>query len=252
MTDQRKPDTATTAPSPLRRALPLIVIVAALAAFFASGLHRYISLETLKTYRTTLTDLASDRFWLAFPALVLAYALLVAISFPGAGLMTIFAGFMFGTWLGGTGALIGASIGATAIFLAARTSLGEPLRQKAGPWLERFRRGFAQGELSYLFILRLIPAFPFWLVNIAPAFLGVQTRNYVVSTLLGIAPGTFVYASVGDGAGAVIDRGDDLQLSGLFLDPAIWGPVLALIVLALAPVIYKKMRGNPAPETPTA
>ncbi|MBK5910002.1 hypothetical protein CCR85_00645 [Rhodothalassium salexigens] len=246
--DPRSADAATAIQRPLwRRLLPLALVAAGLAAVFVTGLDAYIRLDTLKTYRADLADVAHNHFWLAFPTLVVLYAALVAVSFPGASLMTIFAGFMFGTGLGGLGALIGATLGATAIFLAARTSLGEPLRQRAGPWLDRFQRGFAEGELSYLFVLRLVPAFPFWLVNIAPAFLGVRTRNYLISTALGIAPGTFVYASVGAGAGAVIDRGEDLKLGGLFADPAIWGPMAALVALALLPVAWKRWRGSPAP-----
>ena len=148
---------------------------------------------------------------------------------------------MFGTLVGGTAVVIGATIGATIIFLVARTALGESLRSKAGPWMNKFEAGFQENEFSYLFILRLVPAFPFWLVNIAPALVGARLRNYVITTALGIIPGTFVYASVGAGAGAILDEGGELQLSGLLLKPEILTPIIGLILLALIPVIIKKI-----------
>lgn len=226
----------------LTRFIPLVVIVAALGAFFGLGLDKYISLETLKTYRGTLVDFANANPVLGPIALAGIYAVLVAISFPGASLLTIFAGFMFGTLIGGTAVLVGATVGAAAIFLAARTALGESLRAKAGPWLKRFEEGFKESAFSYLLLLRLVPAFPFWLVNLAPALLGVGLKPYVAATFLGIIPGTFVYASVGAGAGAIIDAGQTLELSGLLLKPEVLIPIVGLAVLALIPVVVKAVR----------
>ena len=226
--------------SAFQRFLPLLVIATALIAFFATGANQYFSLDALSTYRGDLTAFRDANFPLAFASLIVIYAALVAISFPGAGFLTIFAGFLFGPFIGTLGVIVGATLGATIIFKVASTSFGETLRAKAGPWLEKFEAGFKEGELSYLFILRIIPAFPFFLVNIAPAFLGVKTRNFVLSTFFGIIPGSFVYASIGNGAGAVLDQGEELQLSGVLTDPAILVPIIGLAVLALIPVAYKR------------
>ena len=233
--------------SAIKRFLPLAVIGAALAAFFAFDLHHFVSLDALQAHRGDLTGFAQANPLLAPLGLVAAYAALVAISFPGAGLLTIFAGFMFGTVIGGTAVLFGATLGAAVIFTVAKTALGDSLRQKAGPWMNKFEAGFQENELSYLFILRLVPAFPFWLVNLAPALLGMKLRNFVIATFFGIIPGTFVYASVGAGAGAVLDAGDELKLSGLLLKPEILLPIVGLIVLAVIPVVVKRFRKRPLP-----
>lgn len=225
----------------LSRLLPLLIIAAALGGFFAAGLDQYVSLEALKTYRGDLTAIRDDNFLLSFVALIIIYAALVAISFPGAGFLTIFAGFLFGPTLGSLAVVIGATIGATTIFRIASTSLGEPMRAKAGPWLKKFEDGFKDGELSYLFVLRLVPLFPFWLVNIAPAFLGASMRNYVLSTFFGIIPGTVVFSLIGAGAGTLLDKGEELDLAGVLTEPTILGPIIGLAILALIPVIHKKL-----------
>lgn len=237
------------APKPLwQRLLPLGVIALALIVFFQTGLNEYVSLDALKEYRGDLTAFRDQYYALSIIILIAAYATLVSISFPGAGLLTIFSGFLFGTLAGGLAVLIGATTGATIIFLIVKTSLGEALRAKAGPWMQKFQQGFKEGELSYLFILRLVPAFPFFIVNIVPSMLGVSLRNYIISTFFGIIPATLVYASIGAGAGAVLDAGQELQLSGLLLKPAVLGPIAGLILLSLLPIIIKRIRGSQREE----
>lgn len=231
-------------PSAARRFAPLLVILAALAAFFALGLDDYFSQSALQENHATLKAFAAQWGLLAVGLFILIYAAAVSISFPGASFLTIFAGFMFGTFVGGTAVVIGATLGATVIFLIARTALGQSLREKAGPSLQKFEAGFKQGELSYMLILRLVPLFPFWLVNLAPAFLGVSTRNYVIATFIGIMPATYVFASAGDVGAKAIERGEDLTLTGLLSDPKVIFLMGGLIVLALIPVIYKKVTGN--------
>lgn len=221
------------APSPIKRFAPLAVIAVALIAFFVFDLDRYFTLDALREYRGDLRAFATANPLLAPIGMAALYAALVAISFPGAGFLTIFCGFMFGTVLGGTTVVFGATIGATLIFLAARTALGDSLKKKAGPWMEKFEKGFREGEFSYLLIMRLVPAFPFFIVNLVPAFLGAKLRNYVITTAFGIMPATFVYASVGAGAGAVLDAGEELQLAGLLTKPEIIGPLAGLVVVAL-------------------
>ncbi|MGB3455312.1 MAG: TVP38/TMEM64 family protein [Litorimonas sp.] len=242
------PETPANAPSkPLwKRLLPLGVIAAALGVFFAVGGPDYVSIDSLRENRETLSALVADNFWLVWIGFIALYATLVGISFPGAGFLSIFGGFLFGTVTGATGIVIGATIGATAIFLAARYAFGDALAAKAGPYMKKFEAGLKENELSYLFILRLIPAFPFFIVNIVPALFDVKIRNYVISTALGIIPGSLVYASVGAGVGAIFDAGGDVQLGGLMLQPTVIGPILGLIALSLLPILYKKFKGSPA------
>lgn len=234
----------------LSRFLPLAVIAGALAAFFGLGLDQYFTLETLKTYRTQLVEFAAAYPLLGPVGMALLYAALVAISFPGASLLTIFSGFMFGTLIGGAAVLVGATLGAALVFLAAKTALGDTLRSRAGPWLEKFEKGFQENEFNYMLILRLVPVFPFWVVNLAPALLGMKLRNYVAATFIGIIPGVFVYASVGAGAGAIIDEGGEVQLSGLLFKPEVYGPILGLMALALIPIVLKFFRRNKSSVTP--
>jgi len=224
-----------------RRLLPLAVLLLVIGLALAFDLHRYLAFETLQQHHDTLRRVVED--WPVLTALgfVVVYAAATAVSLPGAAFLTITGGFLFGVWLGGLLAVSGATVGAIAIFLIAKTSLGDGLRQSAGPWLRRMQAGFNENALSYLLVLRLIPAFPFWIVNIVPAFLGVKLRDYAIATFFGIMPGGFVYASVGNGLGAVIEAGDEPDL-GIILEPVILAPILGLALLALLPVAYRKLK----------
>ena len=152
--------------------------------------------------------------------------------------------FLFGLLLGKLLVVIGATLGATIIFLVARSALGDTLREKAGPRVRKMEEGFREDALNYLLVLRLIPIFPFWLVNIVPAVLGVALSTYVLGTAIGIIPGSFVYASVGNGLGAVFDAGQSPDL-GIIFSPEIILPIVGLAILAILPVLYKKLRGRP-------
>ena len=141
--------------------------------------------------------------------------------------------------------MVGATIGATALFLAARYAFADLLRAKAGPAIRKMEDGFREDAFNYLLVLRLVPIFPFWLVNLVPAFLGVSLKVYVIATFIGIIPGGFVYALVGNGLGAIFDRGEVPDLLIIF-QPQILAPILGLAVLAVIPVIYKKMKQRKA------
>lgn len=223
------------------RFLPVVVILASVSLAYLSGLHAYLSFDALAENRARLLAWTTTNAGLALAAYVLAYIAIVALSLPGGAVATLTGGFLFGTWLGGLAAVVGATVGATLLFLAARTALGETLRAKAGPGLRKLEEGFKRDALSYLLVLRLIPAFPFFLVNLAPAFLGVSLRVYAIGTFLGILPATFVFASVGAGLGAVFDRGETPDLS-IVLSPPVLLPLLALAALAMLPVLWRKFR----------
>jgi uncharacterized membrane protein YdjX (TVP38/TMEM64 family) len=229
-----------------RRWLPLLVLAAAIAGFFALGLGRYLTWDAFREHRQWLLDWIARAGALAPLAFILVYTAVAALSVPGGALLTLAGGFLFGTWLGGLYSLIGATIGGSLVFLIARTSVGGLLRQRAGPALRGLEAGFNEDGASYLLFLRLVPLFPFWLVNLVPAFFGISLRTFVLCSFFGMAPGTFVYSSVGSGAGALIEAGQAPDLHIIF-QPRVLLPLVALSVLALVPVIYKKLRRGRAP-----
>jgi len=233
-----------------KRLLPVGLIALALIVFFALGGPDYVSLDALREHKDALAAYVSENLLFSLLLFVAVYAVLVGISFPGAWVLSLLGGFLFGTWLGGGAIVIGATIGATAIFLAARYAIGDFLKSKtSGNMIAKFEQGLKDNELSYLFILRLIPAFPFFIVNIAPAFFEVKIRNYVLTTFFGIMPGSFVYASVGQGLNTILAEGGEESLSGIMLQPKVLIPILLLIALSVMPILYKKIKGSPAPNS---
>jgi uncharacterized membrane protein YdjX (TVP38/TMEM64 family) len=240
MPDRRDPGSGASPRARWCRRLPLAVILLGLALFFAFGGHRYVNFETLRQHRETLQDWVAAHTALAMLVFFLAYVVVVAFSLPGAALMTMLGGFLFGTWLAGGLVVIAATLGATLVFLAARTAVGDLLRARAGPGLARLEAGFRENAMSYLLVLRLVPLFPFFLVNLAPAFFGVPLPTYVIATLLGIVPGTFVYASVGNGLGTVFAAGGEPNFAIIY-EPAVLLPLLALAAFACIPVVYKRI-----------
>ncbi len=226
------------------RLWPLALITAGFVAFFATGLDRYLGFEALALHRQALMDWTHDNYFLSVIAFIGAYYVAVMFSLPGAVWMTLAGGFVFGTGQATLYVVLGATLGATAIFLAARHALGDMLRAKAGGAIARMENGFRENALSYLLVLRLVPLFPFWLVNLVPAFLGVPLRTYVFGTFVGIIPGTFVYASVGNGLGAVFEAGGTDM--GIIFTPEILTPIIGLAVLSLIPVGYRKIKARRA------
>ncbi len=223
------------------RVLPILVIVSGIVAFFFFDLDRFLSFQALSDHRDFLISWTADHRVLAAAAFIAGYCVMVALSLPGAVWATLAGGFVFGTWIGGLYVVIGATLGATAIFLIARYALADFFRAKAGNAVRKMESGFNENALSYMFVLRLVPLFPFWLVNLVPAFLGVTVRTYIIGTFFGIMPGSLVYASVGNGLGAVFEQGGKPDL-GIIFEPAVLGPILGLAALSLIPVIYKRVR----------
>ena len=227
----------------VRRFAPLAVIAAAICAAFAFGVQDYLSFDALKENRAILAQLVADHAALAVVSFVAAYAVATALSLPGGAVLSITGGFLFGTLFGTVWVVIGATLGAVGIFLAARTALGDALKAKAGPWLTRMEEGFRENALSYLLVLRLVPLFPFFVVNLVPAFLGVPLRTYTLATVLGIIPGTFLYVSVGAGLGSVFEAGGNFTPASI-LTPEVVTALVGLSVLSLVPVIYKKLQAR--------
>jgi len=229
----------------LKRLLPFLVIVGVLLAFVAFGGGDMLSFETLARHRGELMAWAEDNMALAVVVFWLAYVLTVAFSLPGAAWMTLVGGFLFGTWAASVYVVTAATVGAVGIFLAARYAFRDYFAAKGGGWVKRFESGFHEDAMSYMLVLRLVPIFPFWMVNLAPALIGVPLRTYVIGTFIGIIPGSWVYCSVGNGLGAVFDRGDTPDL-GIIFEPQILVPIIGLAVLSLIPVVYKRYKGRGA------
>ncbi|NUJ81282.1 TVP38/TMEM64 family protein [Methylocystis sp. FS] len=229
----------------LKRVAPLLVLVALVAAAFAFRLDRYLTLEALKDHRALLVVFVESHAFLAAIGFVLTYAAVVALSLPGATIMTLAGGFLFGVPLGATLTVIGATVGATLLFVIARSAFGDLLRQRAGPFLARMAEGFRKDAFSYLLFLRLVPAFPFWAVNLAPALLDMRLAPYVAATALGIIPGTTVYTAFGASLGQVFDAGDDVRLKDVF-SPTLIAALVGLGLLSLLPVALRRLRKAPS------
>ena len=227
------------------RSIPLVVIaLVAVAGFFA--LRDTLSFDTLAAHREqllTFRDAHPLGMALAFAS---AYIAIVAFSLPGAAVASVTGGFLFGLWLGTGLNVLSATIGACLIFLAARWGLGEMLARRmetSTGKLAKLKDGLRDNEVSVLFLLRLVPAVPFFVANLLPALVGAKFRNFVWTTALGIIPGAIVYTWIGVGVGGVLERGGKPDLS-LIWEPYVIGPILGLCALAALPIVIRSIRGE--------
>lgn len=227
----------------LARLWPVFIVLSGFFAFFALGLDDYLSFEALSTHRDALQAWVEAHGAWAVLAYIGLYGALVAFSLPGAVWLTLGAGFVFGAFWAGIYTVVGATIGAGLIFLAARYALADFFRAKAGSGLARMEDGFRKNAFSYLLFLRLVPVFPFWLVNLVPALLGMGFAPYMLATAVGIVPGTFVFAGVGAGLGHVFATGQRPDLGIIFAPQILW-PMVALAGLSLLPVGFRLWRGR--------
>lgn len=225
----------------LKKFIPLIILIVILILFFAFDLQRFISLSTLQTYHHTLIDWTSQHTVLAALVFMLVYIVSTAISIPGATILTLIGGLLFGPLFGSIFVVVSAAIGACVPFLATKTALYDFFHAKAGKTLGKLEAGFKHNAVSYLLFLRLVPLFPFWLVNIAPAFFGIRLRTFFWTTLIGIIPGSVVYVAVGNGIGTVLDKGESVNL-GIIFHPAVLLPLIGLAILSLVPIVYKMLK----------
>jgi len=222
------------------------LLPAGIALLYLSGADGLLSMQTLQTHHEGLQSFVGMHHLAAIAVFVLAYAAITALSVPGAFVLSIAGGFLFGTWLGGLYIVIGASVGSILVFLIARTALGEPLRRSAGPGLRRMEAGFRDDAFHYLLVLRLVPLFPFFLVNIVPAFLGVSLRTYTLATVIGIVPGALIFAQVGHGLESMIEMAETIGPEAVLTPEAIAG-LAGLSVLAILPVAYRRWRAARRP-----
>ena len=244
MTDMTPPSKPGGKPAVLRH-LPLILIVL-VASVGAFTLRDYLSFDTLRDNRDALLAYRDSNFFGLAAIFVCLYILIVTFSLPGAAVASVSGGFLFGL-IAGTGLnVLSATIGACAIFMAARWGLGEALTKKleaSDGTIRKLKDGLRENEISVLFLLRLVPAVPFFVANLLPALVGVRFVNFLFTTAIGIIPGAIVFTWIGVGLGEIFDRGENPDLS-LLWEPHVIGPILGLAVLAVIPIVIKAMRRN--------
>jgi uncharacterized membrane protein YdjX (TVP38/TMEM64 family) len=224
-----------------------VLVLCACLAFWVAG--RYLNFAELQKNYQALAAWRDRHLGLAVAAYMGVYIAAVAFSVPGAVWMTLIGGFLFGVIGGAALVVVSATIGATLIFLAARTVLSGLLRRRAGGWIERMERGFHRGEVSFLLIMRLVPAVPFFIANLVPAFLGARLRHFVWTTLVGVTPATLVFASIGSGLGEQLARGEKPD-PGVLFEPHFLGPLLGLAALAALPLLLRSIGLARAPRGP--
>ncbi len=227
--------------STIATAALVALFIAALAAFVTLGGPRYLSLDTLKNHRDALLAYANTHRGATLLIAFSAYAGAVALSLPGGLVFSLACGLLFGRVVGTLVAMSAATLGATLIFLAARYLFADAARRRLGTVGERINAGFTRHAFGYLLFLRVVPLFPFFLVNLAPAFTSITLRTYVSATLLGIIPATFVYVNLGQTLGRLDSLGGAMSMDTLI--------ALALLgTLALIPAFVRKRKATAAPR----
>lgn len=226
-----------------KKIVPIAVLVIGLILFFSLGWYKYFSFSALQKNHEVLEAWTKNNEVFSAFIFIIIYIVAVSFSFPGATLLTLTAGFLFGILLGTIYVVIGATLGACIIFLAARYAFADALNKRAGKWLKKLEVGFQQNAFSYLLFLRFLPLFPFWLINIIPGLLNVPLKTFFWATLLGIIPGSAVYVSVGNGLSSVFAKGETPNF-GIIFEPQIIIPILLLAILSIIPIVYKKIKAR--------
>lgn len=218
----------------ISRLLPLVAIALLIALFFGLDGHHWLTLEKLAQHRQSLQDHVQGNLLSSLILFMLVYIVVVAASLPGAALLSLASGFLFGQWLGTGLVIIGATIGAVLLFLLVNTTLGATLKNKAGPWFHKISTGFQDNAISYMLFLRLIPIFPFFAVNVAGAMMGIRLSVFSFTTALGILPGSFVFVSAGVGLDAVLETGEIINRQTQIA-------FIGLGLVSLIPIGYKML-----------
>lgn len=256
-TEPNRPEAPAASRSRWRRLAPVVVLALAMAAVFATGLHRELSLEALVRHRAIVDGFVAGNGPGAVAVFIAIYIAAAALSIPGAVILSVTGGLLFGTIVGGAAAVAGATIGGTIIFLVARGAIGEWLTRSAGPHMTSMLAGFRADGFNYLLFLRLVPLFPFWLVNLVAALGGMDVRTFVTATVVGIIPATFAFAYFGAGLDSVLiaqeaafraclsDGRLDCRLDfdpSAAATPQLIGAFVVLGLVALLPVVVNRMR----------
>ena len=239
------------------RVAPLVLLLAAAAAVLVLGWHRQLSLDSLVRHRAMIEDFVALHRAAALAAFMAIYVAAVALSLPGAAILTMSGGLIFGAVAGSAAAVVAATIGATVLFLIARSALGGWLLCRVGPLAERLAENFRRDAFSYILFLRLVPVFPFWIVNLLPALAGAGLTPFVLATVLGVIPATVAFAFLGAGLDSIVasqqaayraclDDGRvdcrlDFDLEAA-LTPEFLTAIAVLCVVAVLPIVLKRFK----------
>lgn len=219
----------------------LIVLSMGLILFFGFGLQKYLNFATLQQNHLALQQWTATHYFQAAILFILFYVIAVAVSIPGAVFLTLTGGFLFGLLWGTLYVVFSATLGATLLYLAVRLALAERLGHLTSGKITAMSEGFQRNAFNYLLVLRLIPLFPFWLVNIVPALLNVPLKTFILATFIGIIPGSLVYVSIGNGLSSLFANNKTPNL-GIIFTPTILIPLIGLAFLSLLPILYKKWK----------
>lgn len=221
--------------------LPILIILIGMTFIYFSGVYHYLSFDMIRVYHKNF-KIFVNMYPIATPILFcLVYITSTALSVPGAIFLTLLGGYLFSQPFSTIYVVLSATCGATLIFLAARTALQDILRKKAGPFLLKMEKGFRENAVSYLLFLRFVPLFPFWLVNIAPAFFRVSLFTFVWTTVVGIIPGSLVYTLAGSGLEKILENNEPFSINTIF-NTHIKIALILLGIVALLPIAWKKLK----------
>ncbi len=221
----------------------LLIFCSIIAIFFLADGQQWLSLETLKQNSDALLNYAEQHYLFLYLVCGLLYIAMTALSLPGGTVLSLALGLLFGRWMGTLLIVISATIGATLIFLLARYLIADWAREKLqrNEQAVKLMDSFQTDAFNYMLFLRLVPLFPFWLINLVPAFTPISSRTYIITTLIGIIPGSFVFANLGQALGQI-------ENSEQLLSMPILMAFILLGILALAPVLVKRYKTFQSPE----
>ena len=225
----------------IKKFIPIVILIILIGVAYFMGLGKYVTYDNLKAHHTTLKIFVGAHPFLTPLIFIGFYIVMAALSLPGGAFLSLFGGFLFPQPFSTIYVVIGATIGAALIFLAARSALGEILYKKTGTVFSKMEKGFKENAISYLFFLRFAPLFPFWIVNLAAAFFRVGFWTYLWTTFIGIAPGSFVFTQAGTGLSSIFETGQEFSLATVF-NMQIRIALIALGIFALIPILVKKFR----------
>ena len=242
--------------SSFRRWLPLGLLLVLVGVSYGLGLQNYLGLQSMAEHQAMLQNFVSVHLFAALTFFFLVYVVVVALSLPGAGVLSILGGFIFGWLISAPLTVVAATIGAVIVFKIVQTSLGETLAERAGPFVQKLSRGFEEDGFNYLLFLRLVPAIPFFAINAVAGLTRMKLGTFALGTLIGIIPGSYAFAFLGRGLGSVLENAQvthgacvaqdasapcpyDISLSALVTPQILWG-FAALGIVALIPVFLKK------------
>jgi uncharacterized membrane protein YdjX (TVP38/TMEM64 family) len=230
--------------SRLTRFLPLLLLAALALAAYASGATEQVTVEGLRVHEAQLRQAVTDHRVAAVAIYIVVYGLVTGVCLPVALVMTLSGGFLFGPWIGGAATVVGATLGAVITYMAVRFAAAAWVRRhydRSQGALRKIIDGFDRNVFAYILTLRLIPLFPFAVVNVAAGLARAPVRAYVLATLVGAVPTSLIYSHLGAGLGKVF-AGETPLNAGLMLEPQVLLPLLGLALLALAPVAISRRR----------